>query len=305
MIIGHQQQWEFLKKSVQDKKIAHAYLFYGPSQIGKKRVAIEFAKYLNCVQTSKEDKPCQKCQICYQIEKKIYPDLVFIEPDPEKLIISIEQIRELKRKLSLTGKNKGYKVAIIDQAHKLNFDAQSALLKQLEEPRGEAVIILISEYPQKILPTVISRCQKIRFSFVPSGLIKKEMSIDSNEKLKYPFLFNGRVGFIINSLSNPEERKKWERRIKEIDEIRNKDLYLKFQYAKEVAQTKHLESILEVWLAYFRDLMHKVLANENEKNFWNLEELKKILHHLQEIHYLISTTNINPKLALELFFLEL
>jgi len=304
MIIGHQKQWDFLIKSVKENRVSHAYLFFGPSHIGKKKVAIEFAKYLNCL-NSHNRQPCNQCEICYQIEKKIWPYLTFLEPEVSKSVIPIEKIRELKEKLALSVQENLWKVAIIDEAHKLSFDAQSALLKQLEEPRGQVVIILISEYPYKILPTIVSRCQKIKFEPVPEQLVSQAISqLKSLEDSNIRFL-NKKVGFILNAASDKNILEEMRKRIKEINQLKNQSIYFKFKYAQEIAKRENIEKILEIWLAYFRDLMYKELIGESTDNIWTKAQLQRILTHLQEIYYLITTSNISPELALELLFLEL
>ncbi len=304
MIIGHQKQWDFLIKSVKENRVSHAYLFFGPSHIGKKKVAIEFAKYLNCSKRY-NNQPCNQCKICYQIEKKIWSNLVFLEPEVPKSVIPIEKIRELKEKLALSAQKDLWKVAIIDEAHKLSFDAQSALLKQLEEPKGQVVIILISEYPYKILPTIVSRCQKIKFEPVPEQLVSQmTLQLKNLEDSNIQFL-KRKIGFVLDAASDKNILEEIQKRIKEINQLKNQSIYFKFQYAKEIAKAENIERVLEIWLAYFRDLMYKELIGHNKKSEWTKDQLHRILLKLQEIYYLITTSNINPELALELFFLEL
>ncbi|MCD6270987.1 AAA family ATPase [bacterium] len=304
MIIGHQKQWNFLIKSVKENRVSHAYLFFGPSHIGKKKVAIEFAKYLNCLNRD-NNQPCNQCEICYQIEKKIWPNLIFLEPEASKSVIPIEKIRELKEKLALSTQKNLWKVAIIDEAHKLSFDAQSALLKQLEEPKGNVVIILVSEYPYKILPTIVSRCQKIQFEPVQEGLVSGMiLQLENLKDINIEFL-NKKVGLILNAAADQNILEETRKRIQEINQLKNQSMYVKFKYAKEIAKNENIEKILEIWLAYFRDLMYKELIGQNKDHIWTKDQLQRILTNLQEIYYLITNSNVNPELALELLFLEL
>lgn len=304
MIIGHQKQWNFLTRSVKENRLSHAYLFFGPSHIGKKKVAIEFAKYLNCL-NKRDWQPCNQCKICYQIEKKIWPNLVFLEPKVSKSIIPIEEIREVKKKLALSAQDDLWKVVIIDEAHKLSFDAQSALLKQLEEPKGKVVIILISEYPYKILPTVVSRCQKIKFEPVSNQSLLQVTSCLRNVEGQNIKFLNEKVGLILNTAFDRNILEETQKKIKEINQLRGQSIYFKFKYAREIAKTENIEKILEIWLAYFRELMYKELIGQNKGNTWTKAQLQRILTNLQEIYYLITTSNVNPELALELLFLEL
>jgi DNA polymerase-3 subunit delta' len=312
-IVGHQKQWEFLKRSAQNGKLAQAYLFYGPSHIGKRRVAIEFAKYLNCQNNNLKNRPCQVCQTCYQIEKKAYPDLIPIEPeDDKKSVITIAQIRDLKSRMSLHSlSEEKYKVAIIDQAHLLTHDAQSALLKQLEEPKGRSVIILITEYPENLLPTIISRCQKLRFWLISTPMIKeyllKQTKIEKDRIEDLSLASLGKPGLVFNYLLYPEEETKRRQRIEDILELKGDDFYHRFNYVKKILKEDNIEKTFEIWLTYFRELMHQRLKpnNQLQEGYWNLFEIKKIINSIQEFQHLISTTNINKKLALELFLMEI
>ena len=145
LIIGHQKQWQYLKKLAETDKLPHALLFYGQEKLGKKTFALEFVKWL-----LKDD-----------IEKRQHPDFIFIEPEEKE--IKISQIRELIWRLSLKPSLAPLKAAIINQAHCMNQEAQSCFLKTLEEPKGKTVLILVSEYPEALFPTILSRLQKIRF----------------------------------------------------------------------------------------------------------------------------------------------
>ena len=135
MIIGHQKQRQFLKRSIELKRIAHAYLFCGPEKLGKKTIALEFAELINGVS-----------------EFPQHPDLILIEPEPKKKEISIDQIRELIWKLSLKPYSSSFKIAIINNADSLTTDAQHSLLKVLEEPKGSTLLILISRSLENLFP---------------------------------------------------------------------------------------------------------------------------------------------------------
>lgn len=299
MIIGHEKKWNYLKKSAENASIAHAYLFYGPSSVGKRKTAIEFGKYINCTNRT-FDESCQKCQVCYQIEKKIYPDLFFIEPEEKKSLISINQVKNLKARFSLSSVSDNYKIAIIDKAHLMTQDAQNALLKQLEEPRGKTVIILITEYPNSLLNTVVSRCQKIRFSTVSPKTILKILPGFKDSLL----LEIGRPGIILNSISSDLFIKSRDEQIEAIKKLKQKSFYERFSYAKEVIKNKEELDVIETWLVFFRQFLKKIIRKET-KLFWNSQETKKILNNLQEIQHLFVTSNINRQLALELFLMEI
>ena len=158
-IRGHQKILELLTRVVHAKRLAHAYVFSGLEGIGKRLIARALAKKILC--SSGGEKSCGTCSSCIQVDRASHPDLMMIEP--EKGVITIESIRNLKRELSRKSFSGGYKVCLIDEADKMNLQAENALLKTLEEPTPDTVIILVTGKPYRLLPTVLSRCQHLKF----------------------------------------------------------------------------------------------------------------------------------------------
>ena len=155
MLIGHQKQWDFLKKKFESEKLSHAYLFVGEGQLGKKRLAKEFVKLINCLGLGQ--KPCGVCKNCKDIERENYPDVLMVNLKNDKQEIEISQIREALNFLSYKSYYGGYKIIVIENAEKMNQEAQGCLLKTLEEPKGKTIIILIASHHELLLPTIFSR----------------------------------------------------------------------------------------------------------------------------------------------------
>jgi DNA polymerase III subunit delta' len=158
-IRGHGTILELLTRVVHTKQLAHAYVFSGLDGIGKRLTALALAKNLLC--SSGGGKSCGTCAACIQVDRGSHPDLMMIEP--EKGVITIDSIRDLKRELSRKSFSGRYKVCLIDDADKMTLQAENALLKTLEEPTPDTVIILITGKPYRLLPTVLSRCQHLKF----------------------------------------------------------------------------------------------------------------------------------------------
>jgi len=154
--------WQNLTSSQQNKRLAHGLLFHGADGIGKNNFAIEFAHWLICEQPL-EDKACGECKACQLIQAGSHPDLLSLSPEEEGKAIKVDQIRELIQKISLTSHGQGYRVIIISPADALNINASNSLLKTLEEPPANTVLILISDKPSKLMATIRSRTQMIRF----------------------------------------------------------------------------------------------------------------------------------------------
>ncbi|MCX6764395.1 MAG: DNA polymerase III subunit delta' [Candidatus Nealsonbacteria bacterium] len=306
-ILGHHSIWKFLKNSAEYGKVSHAYLFFGPERVGKKTIAFEFIKLLNCQEKNFKNKPCEKCQSCKDLERKSHPDFILIEPQPEKKEIEIAQIKNLTWQLSLKKYYSPFKAAIIDSAHLMNQEAQNCLLKTLEEPKGQAIIILTTAFPELLLPTIVSRTKRIRFSRVA----KKEMENFlknkeiSEEKIKKLISVGwGRPGEIMDFLNNPEKLKVREERIEELKNLIGSPLNVRFEYAKKITQDAwQLKEILDIWLEYFRNNLFSLVGSSDEKK--SFLKLKKNINLIQDINFLLSKTEINPTLALENLLLEI
>ena len=149
-----------LQNSFEHGRLAHAYLFEGDQGTGKAELALWFAKHMFCLNLQNE-MPCEKCNNCLRITSKDHPDVVEIEPDGQS--IKVDQIRALQSELAKSGFESAKKVVIIHQAEKMNSNSANSLLKFLEEPPANFMIILETQSLGKILPTIRSRCQTIHF----------------------------------------------------------------------------------------------------------------------------------------------
>jgi DNA polymerase-3 subunit delta' len=161
-IVGQDKPLAALRAAFANERLHHAYLFFGPEGVGKHTVAVAFAKAIHCSELSNDF--CGGCANCKRIADSNHPDVRVIEPLSGKKEISIAQIRELERELnyrSFTGKRK---VAIIDPATLMNLSSQNALLKTLEEPPADCLIILIAPNSGGLLPTLRSRCLRLAFA---------------------------------------------------------------------------------------------------------------------------------------------
>jgi DNA polymerase-3 subunit delta' len=177
-IEGHERPIAILKRALANRTMAHAYLFSGPEGAGKKLAAFALAAAINCDRPG-PDGGCGQCSPCRRTLAGIHPDVHIVMPESEneRLLaamtareagkasseIKIDQIRQAQESLSLKPSEGSKKFLIVDGADTLNTAAQNAFLKTLEEPPGDALIVLITAMPQSLLPTIRSRCQEIRF----------------------------------------------------------------------------------------------------------------------------------------------
>ncbi len=176
-ILGQRQPIEILQNSIKTQNLAHAYLFFGQGTVGKRSTALEFAKAINCLNPIYQDS-CGECLSCEKTNKQIHPDVFFLEPvktsaTAREGYIRIDDIRELQKKIIYLPFEGKYKIVIIDQAEQLNLQAANAFLKSLEEPPKATIFILIASNIYRLLPTILSRCQGVRFNLLTPDLIER------------------------------------------------------------------------------------------------------------------------------------
>lgn len=177
-VAGQEHIITTLKNAIKENRIAHAYLFAGPRGTGKTTVAKLLAKALNC---TGENPPCDQCDNCKAITNGEHPDVIEIDAASNN---GVDEVRDLIDKVKYAPINGKYKVYIIDEVHMMSSGAFNALLKTLEEPPAHIVFVLATTEPHKILPTIISRCQRFDFKKVDDRDIVKRMEyvLDSENK---------------------------------------------------------------------------------------------------------------------------
>ena len=180
-IVGQEHVVRTLKNAVEQNRLAHAYLFVGPRGIGKTSTARILAKALNCVH-GPTTTPCGKCGNCLEIAAGNSLDVLEIDGASNN---GVEQVRELRENVRYAPAKGRYKIYIIDEVHMLSPQAFNALLKTLEEPPEHVKFIFATTEPQKVLATILSRCQRFDLHRIPANLIADHLQfIAKNEKIK-------------------------------------------------------------------------------------------------------------------------
>lgn len=198
-ITGHAFQKKVLRRTAGAGRAHHAYVFSGPEGVGKKLMALGFAKLLNCAAEGggEAEGPCP-CLACSKIARGIHPDVMTVEHSGQ-YVIKVEQVREeVERRIQSSPFEGRVKVAIVDDAHRMNASAQNAFLKTLEEPPGDTVIILVTSKPEGLLPTIRSRCQPLEFDPLEpeeiAGVLEAERGYPPEEARLVARLARGSLG---------------------------------------------------------------------------------------------------------------
>ncbi|NQU74582.1 MAG: DNA polymerase III subunit [Candidatus Omnitrophica bacterium] len=310
-IKGHDNITRFFKRELELKRQASAYLLFGPDATGKTLLATTLSKAMNCLE--KDNDSCDKCIPCTKIDRRNHPDLVIIENKEGKDLIGIAAIRDLQKKISLKPYEGRMKVFIIQDSHTMTEEAQNCLLKTLEEPPQNSVIILITSKIEGLLLTVRSRCKQIKF-----GSLDLKLRVELAERqgfLKEDALFlsrlaNSGIPFSVSSEEKEENRGLIDYKNTILDEFNTgKTLFDErssiFSGSKE--KMKFVISIIESW---FRDIA--VLKSTKDAslviNFdrtdelgkmqakLSYEELEEILNQIKTAQFYIER-NVGPKLA--------
>jgi len=329
-VVGHKNIAAYLQNSIVKNKVSHAYLFFGPAGIGKTAMAESFVNSLVCRQADHRDGliPCGLCDCCLQIKNRIHPDVYWLErpTDPKtgrvKKNISIDQVRELKSKLSLRPFLDSYKAAVVTEAQHLSQEAANALLKTLEEPTAKTVLIILTDNFSWIPKTIVSRCQVLKFLPVAQSEITASLVERGAEKLaaaKLAALAYGRPGIAINYFSDPESLQAYQEKIKEFLALTQADLIQRFRFIQSefgYAETDEIFQTLNIWLKTLRDLALIKTQNQNlvtnisagsdlEKiaNGYSTAKLTNLLRQVALAKKYLAA-NVSPRLTLENFVLN-
>ncbi|MFA6132162.1 MAG: DNA polymerase III subunit delta' [Patescibacteria group bacterium] len=313
-IIGHEKVLTFLEKSLKNGRLSNAYLFVGPDGVGKTAVAEWLIKKVSG--PSGFEHP----------DVSLVNRLVDEKTDKIKSEIVVKQIRELRERLSMSGFLGGHKFAFIEEAETLNTEASNALLKTLEEPAEDTTLILCATSPDRLLATIVSRCQIIRFTPVPREKIVGALmgrGVVRVEAEAIAALSSGRPGYALRLLRDEETRSLEETSVQQFIEIIDSPVSARLTRAAtwlpkdETNKKEQLKNLLDRWEWLLRDVFLlssniddlaarataypdlSRLAKTKQTDHWSnaLATLREIKNDL--------AFNVNPTLALEHLFLKL
>lgn len=310
-IVGHQTITNHLENEIRGKEVSHAYLFSGMDGIGKKKTAQEFAKALLCL--DKENRICDHCSVCIQIDHENYPDVKIIGPKAGETSIKISQVREMISNLSVKPYSGNWRINIIDGAERMTPEAQNSLLKSLEEPLSYNIFILITSHPQSILPTIRSRCQNYHFQVLNHQEIEKildaETEFDSQTIAEAVLSSGGSPGMACYFLNNSEIQKERTHYLRELYSLLKGDEIKVFSLAEALSKDKITsQENLEFFIHWFYEvgllleghpLSNDVNPNQAHRAYHKLLQNEKNQAIIKTLFEMMATIQYNVNLRLQ------
>ena len=316
-VVGHQWAVELLQQQQRAERVPQSLLLTGPRNVGKCTVARYFAQYLNC---TGPDKPCGVCSSCRKVITGNHPDVRIIDDDAQAL--KIDRVRDLQHELALSPVEGQYRVAVLANFERATISAANALLKTLEEPASQVVLILTAPDPGSLLPTIVSRCQMLTLRPLPLAEVKtalqNEWQATPEQAELLSQLSGGRLGWSARAITDENFLARRADQLNDLRDLLQMHKAERLAYARENSRDMvALKETLTLWLTIWRDLL--LLKSGCKTKIVNLDwqdMLQTIAQHtsVTQAGNMVSrlqTTllnldrNVNPRLNLEVLLLKL
>lgn len=320
-IIGHEQIIEHLQNAITMDKVSHAYIINGPEKSGKMMLAEAFAAALQC-ETGGRD-ACMECHSCRQAAGRNQPDIVYLKHE-KPATISVDDIRsQLNNDIVIRPYGSRRKVYIIDEAEKMNVQAQNALLKTIEEPPAYAVIILLTTNAGTFLPTILSRCVTLNIKVAADETIKKYLMShyqvpDYQADVCVAFA-QGNVGKAIQLASSENFNELKASALQLIKRLNDIELYEMTEAVKQIGDYKmEINDYFDLMMIWYRDVLYfkattdvnglifkdEVYDIKRQAELSSYNAIERILEALQKVQVRLNA-NVNFDLAIELLLLTI
>jgi DNA polymerase-3 subunit delta' len=265
---GHEWAEQLLRQHLGMGKVRQAYLFLGASGVGKRTLALRLAQALLCTAPPEPGSWCGSCRACRGVPQQTYSDLHTVLVDEDRSQIRVDQIRELQRQLVLAPLESRCRVALLADFELANEEAQNALLKTLEEPSSQAVLLLTAESSDHLLPTILSRCEVLTLKAVPTGTIGAALmqrGLAQDRAALLAALSGGRPGKAYGLLGDGERLAQREAFLQDLRAQLGETVVARFEFAASNFSPKRGESLAErrnrasellaCWQALWRDAL--------------------------------------------------
>ena len=330
-VVGHESAIALLSRSLEREMLSHAYMFVGPSRVGKTTLALNLAQGVNCLDEP-ASRPCGECGQCARIAQGIHPDVQVIDREPNasgtrtRRDIGIDQVREAQRAAVLKPYEGRWRVFIFQEASSLSQEASNALLKLLEEPPESVLLILLAGGRESIPDTILSRCQQIDFRALPIDTIARHLEesreVSREEAMELARLSGGKIGWAIEAAGDRSLVEEYTAELEGVSQLLDNGLEERFAFAEEVAALYSRDweralGRLNVGMNWWRDVLliksgHEELVSSapamedlrRHAGWLSTPQVVRAINATREtIGYLES--NVNPRLSLEALMLSL
>ena len=317
-VVGHEWVVELLERQQAADRVPQALLLAGPASVGKTSLARFFAQSLNCWEPS--SRPCGTCLSCRKIDSGNHPDVRIFDREDEA--IKIDSIRELQRELSLSPVEGRFRVVVLSHFERATRSAANALLKTLEEPAPQVVIVLTVTDPGALLPTIVSRCQVITLRALPAedifAALLDRWQIPEPDARLLAQLASGRPGWAIRVIEDPDMLERREQQVRQLLALLSMNRVDRLAYALALSRDPlELQEVMNLWLTIWRDIL--LLRSGSQATITNLDRqtiLQEIVNHvsLSQAAETVARLrqalldlehNVNARLSLEVTFLKL
>jgi DNA polymerase-3 subunit delta' len=314
-LIGQEQVVKQLSKAVAGEAVTHAYLFTGPPGVGKKTAACILAQALNCLVPA-ADGPCGRCRDCQQIEQGYHPDVIMVLP--QGATVKIQQVRELQQQVFRKHYTGRFKLVVVAEADKMTLEAANALLRLLEEPPERTVFILIAQRRDRLLPTIVSRCQEIRFRKIPHEILAETLVAQGKKPEHAAVLAHLANGSLdgVPALAEGAALAVRDKALACLTRVLQGDPWNIWQLAAELEQEQDQELLLDLMLLWYRDLLiwretgqQHLLVNQDllSELAGRVLPLPALCASLEALHQArkYKEQNVNTLLNLEVLLMQL
>ncbi|MDE6232851.1 MAG: DNA polymerase III subunit delta [Lachnospiraceae bacterium] len=320
-ILGNEQIKEHFKNAIKLHKVSHAYILNGDKGMGKKMLSNVFAMALQCERGTEE--PCMECRSCKQVISGNHPDIKYITHEKPN-VIAVDEVREqINNDIQIKPYSSRYKIYIVDEAEKMNLQAQNALLKTIEEPPEYGIIILLTSNSEMFLPTILSRCVMLNMKLMEKGQMRdylmKKMGLPDYHADVIIAFSGGNLGKAIRLASSEDFNELKSSVTHLLEYIGDMETYEVVMAVKQVEKYKvDIADYIDLMMVWYRDvLMFKASRDMNELTFkdeygYIKEQAEKIsFNGIEEILKAMEKAkvriraNVNFDLAIEMMYLTI
>ncbi|HWZ17327.1 MAG TPA: DNA polymerase III subunit delta' [Ktedonobacteraceae bacterium] len=325
-IIGHEHAINTLRRALLAQRVRHAYLFTGPEHIGKALLAQRFAQTLLCTgggdAYNAPQNPCNACLSCRKVMHGNHPDVHYISRPQDKQFILIEQVRALQADAARKTLEGRRNIFIIQGMHEMNVQAANCLLKTLEEPETDVVLLLTVPDPGVLLPTILSRVQQVHMQLLTTKQVKSALEdrwdVESDEARLIAALSAGRMGWAVQAVEDEDMLAERQVQLETLAKLSTAGKVQRFDVVQRLsADGDKLHGILELWLLWWRDM---VLAANNCLDLIVNVDMQGIIQNQaakvgaaesqRMVRAILGTMealdqNVNARVALEVLMLDL